>query len=60
MQRTLRVVVVGAGVGGISIARALTNDGHDVVAEHRRGHQPAAIQLTRSGADKRPSARLRP
>jgi FAD-dependent urate hydroxylase len=32
----LRVLVVGAGVGGISIARALLRDGHDVTVFERR------------------------
>jgi 2-polyprenyl-6-methoxyphenol hydroxylase-like FAD-dependent oxidoreductase len=32
----LRVVVVGAGVGGIAIARALCDDGHDVVVLDQR------------------------
>ncbi|MGH3563785.1 MAG: FAD-dependent oxidoreductase, partial [Mycobacterium sp.] len=40
MQRTevreLRILVVGAGVGGISIARGLLRDGHDVTAFERR------------------------
>ncbi|WP_262491091.1 FAD-dependent monooxygenase [Mycobacterium simiae] len=33
---TLRILVVGAGVGGISIARGLLRDGHDVVVFERR------------------------
>ena len=32
----LRVLVVGAGVGGISIARGLLRDGHDVTVFERR------------------------
>lgn len=34
--RPLRVLVVGAGVGGISIARGLLRDGHDVTVFERR------------------------
>jgi 2-polyprenyl-6-methoxyphenol hydroxylase-like FAD-dependent oxidoreductase len=37
--RSLRILVVGAGVGGISIARGLLRDGHDVTVFERR---PAA------------------
>jgi FAD-dependent urate hydroxylase len=33
---TLRVLVVGAGVGGIAIARGLLRDGHDVTVFERR------------------------
>jgi FAD-dependent urate hydroxylase len=33
---SLRVLVVGAGVGGISIARGLLRDGHDVTVFERR------------------------
>ena len=33
---SLRVLVVGAGVGGISIARGLLRDGHDVTVYERR------------------------
>jgi FAD-dependent urate hydroxylase len=33
---TLRTLVVGAGVGGISIARGLLRDGHDVTVFERR------------------------
>jgi 2-polyprenyl-6-methoxyphenol hydroxylase-like FAD-dependent oxidoreductase len=43
MQRTevirsakLRILVVGAGVGGISVARGLLRDGHDVTVFERR------------------------
>jgi NADPH-dependent 2,4-dienoyl-CoA reductase/sulfur reductase-like enzyme len=32
----LRVLVVGAGVGGISIARGLLRDGHDVTVFEKR------------------------
>ncbi|MFV8049876.1 FAD-dependent oxidoreductase [Mycobacterium sp. 48b] len=35
-QRALRVLVVGAGVGGISIARGLLRDGHDVTVFEQR------------------------
>ena len=34
--RPLRILVVGAGVGGISIARGLLRDGHDVIVFERR------------------------
>lgn len=34
--RSLRVLVVGAGVGGISVARGLLRDGHDVSVFERR------------------------
>ncbi|OBH83065.1 FAD-dependent oxidoreductase [Mycobacterium scrofulaceum] len=34
--RSLRVLVVGAGVGGISVARGLLRDGHDVTVFERR------------------------
>ena len=32
--RSLRILVVGAGVGGISIARGLLRDGHDVTSSN--------------------------
>jgi FAD-dependent urate hydroxylase len=32
----LKVLVVGAGVGGISVARGLLRDGHDVTVFERR------------------------
>src|SRR6201997_2112556 len=35
-SRSLRILVVGAGVGGISIARGLLRDGHDVTVFERR------------------------
>jgi FAD-dependent urate hydroxylase len=35
-NRSLRILVVGAGVGGISIARGLLRDGHDVTVFERR------------------------
>src|SRR6201996_9522511 len=38
----LRILVVGAGVGGISIARALLRDGHDVTVFERRPDVAAA------------------
>jgi FAD-dependent urate hydroxylase len=35
-MNTLRILVVGAGVGGISVARGLLRDGHDVTVFERR------------------------
>ena len=35
-MRPLRILVVGAGVGGISIARGLLRDGHDVTVFEKR------------------------
>lgn len=35
-QRPLRVLVVGAGVGGLSVARGLLRDGHDVTVFEQR------------------------
>jgi FAD-dependent urate hydroxylase len=40
--RSLRILVVGAGVGGISIARGLLRDGHDVTVFERRPDVKAA------------------
>jgi FAD-dependent urate hydroxylase len=40
--RPLRILVVGAGVGGISVARGLLRDGHDVVVFERRPDLKAA------------------
>jgi FAD-dependent urate hydroxylase len=34
--RSLRIIVVGSGVGGISVARGLLRDGHDVTVFERR------------------------
>lgn len=46
-RRCLRVLVVGAGVGGISVARGLLRDGHDVtVFEQRPGVQAAGGAVT--------------
>jgi FAD-dependent urate hydroxylase len=42
MTRSLRVLVVGAGVGGISIARGLLREGHDVTVFERRPDMQAA------------------
>ncbi len=42
MGASLRVIVVGAGVGGISVARGLLRDGHDVTVYERRPHLRAA------------------
>ncbi|MFG1929629.1 FAD-dependent oxidoreductase [Mycobacterium sp. NPDC048908] len=43
----LRVLVIGAGVGGVSVARALLSDGHDVtVVERRRDMRPGGGSVT--------------
>jgi len=50
---SLRILVVGAGVGGISIARGLLRDGHDVtVFEQRPDVQPGggAVTIWSNGA----------
>jgi 2-polyprenyl-6-methoxyphenol hydroxylase-like FAD-dependent oxidoreductase len=41
-RRSLRVLVVGAGVGGISVARGLLRDGHDVTVFEQRPDVQAA------------------
>jgi FAD-dependent urate hydroxylase len=51
--RRLRILVVGAGVGGISVARGLLRDGHDVtVFEQRPDAQPGggAVTIWSNGA----------
>lgn len=35
-MRSLRILVIGAGVGGVSVARGLLRDGHDVTVFERR------------------------
>ncbi len=50
---TLRVLVVGAGVGGIAIARGLLHDGHDVTVFERRPDVTAgggAVTIWSNGA----------
>ncbi|MGC2653905.1 MAG: NAD(P)/FAD-dependent oxidoreductase [Mycobacterium sp.] len=50
---TLRVLVVGAGVGGIAIARGLLHDGHDVTVFERRPDLTAgggAVTIWSNGA----------
>jgi FAD-dependent urate hydroxylase len=50
---SLRVLVVGAGVGGISIARGLLRDGHDVAVFERRPDVQAgggAVTIWSNGA----------
>jgi FAD-dependent urate hydroxylase len=50
---TLRVLVVGAGVGGIAIARGLLRDGHDVTVFERRPDVTAgggAVTIWSNGA----------
>ena len=52
-DRSLRILVVGAGVGGIAVARGLLRDGHDVtVFERRPGMQAAggAVTIWSNGA----------
>ncbi|UGT90602.1 FAD-dependent oxidoreductase [Mycobacterium ostraviense] len=49
----LRIVVVGAGVGGLSIARGLLRDGHDVTVFERRPDAQAgggAVTIWSNGA----------
>src|ERR1700751_4209014 len=49
----LRILVVGAGVGGISIARGLLRDGHDVTVFERRPNGQAgggAVTIWSNGA----------
>jgi FAD-dependent urate hydroxylase len=51
--RSLRILVVGAGVGGISIARGLLRDGHDVTVFDRRSEVKAgggAVTIWPNGA----------
>jgi FAD-dependent urate hydroxylase len=51
--RSLRILVVGAGVGGISIARGLLRDGHDVTVFERRRDVKAgggAVTIWSNGA----------
>ena len=51
--RALRILVVGAGVGGISIARGLLRDGHDVTVFERRPDVKAgggAVTIWSNGA----------
>ena len=51
--RSLRILVVGAGVGGISVARALLRDGHDVTVFDRRPDVKAgggAVTIWSNGA----------
>jgi FAD-dependent urate hydroxylase len=51
--RSLRILVVGAGVGGISIARGLLRDGHDVTVFERRPDVKAgggAVTIWSNGA----------
>jgi FAD-dependent urate hydroxylase len=51
--RSLRILVVGAGVGGISIARGLLRDGHDVTVFERRPEVKAgggAVTIWSNGA----------
>ena len=51
--RSLRILVVGAGVGGISVARGLLRDGHDVtVFEQRPEVKPGggAVTIWSNGA----------
>ena len=52
-MKSLRVLVVGAGVGGISVARGLLRDGHDVTVFERRPEVKAgggAVTIWPNGA----------
>ena len=52
-MRPLRILVVGAGVGGISIARGLLRDGHDVTVFEKRPDVTAgggAVTIWSNGA----------
>lgn len=45
--KRLRILVVGAGVGGLSVARGLLRDGHDVTVFEQRPHaQPGGGAVT--------------
>jgi 2-polyprenyl-6-methoxyphenol hydroxylase-like FAD-dependent oxidoreductase len=49
----LRILVVGAGVGGLSVARGLLRDGHDVTVFEQRPHMQAgggAVTIWSNGA----------
>ena len=49
----LRILVIGAGVGGISVARGLLRDGHDVTVFERRPEVQAgggAVTIWSNGA----------
>jgi FAD-dependent urate hydroxylase len=51
--RSLRILVVGAGVGGISVARGLLRDGHDVTVFEQRPELKAgggAVTIWSNGA----------
>src|ERR1700727_2737617 len=51
--RSLRILVIGAGVGGISVARGLLRDGHDVTVFERRPDVTAgggAVTIWSNGA----------
>jgi FAD-dependent urate hydroxylase len=50
---SLRILVVGAGVGGLSVARGLLRDGHDVTVFEQRPHMQAgggAVTIWSNGA----------
>jgi NADH:ubiquinone reductase (H+-translocating) len=52
MERALKVVVVGAGFGGLWLMRDLARSGHDVVAVDQRNHhtfQPLLYQVATAG-----------
>lgn len=49
----LRILVVGAGVAGLSLARGLVRDGHDVTVFEQRPHLQAgggAVTIWSNGA----------
>ncbi len=53
MSRQLRIIIVGAGAGGVSIARGLLRDGHDVSVFDQRSAVQAgggAVTIWSNGA----------
>jgi 2-polyprenyl-6-methoxyphenol hydroxylase-like FAD-dependent oxidoreductase len=65
-RRPLRVLVIGAGVSGISVARGLLWDGRDVTVVEQRSDTRAGCAVLSSGCglayerfDRRPATRAR-